>query len=88
MGKLKKFYNKNGYFLPINVLENDKINLSAKKLNALHNNPPSKIKHPWNLQAHLLADWIYDLCVAPKLLDAVEEVIGCLLYTSTLPTKA
>ena len=76
MGKLKKFYNENGYYLPINVLENDKINLSAKKLNALHDNPPSNIKHPWNLQAHLLADWIYDLCVAPKLLDAVEEVIG------------
>ena len=37
---------------------------------------PINIKHPWNLQAHLLADWIYDLCVAPKLLDAVEEVIG------------
>ena len=36
MGKLKKFYNENGYYLPINVLENDKINLSAKKLNALH----------------------------------------------------
>ena len=35
MGKLKKFYNENGYYLPINVLENDTINLSAKKLNAL-----------------------------------------------------
>ena len=76
MSELKKFYNENGYYLPIDVLDNDKINLSANKLQAIYKSPPSNIKHPWNLQAHLLADWIYDLCVSPKLLDAVEEVIG------------
>ncbi len=76
MSKLKNFYDKNGYYLPINLLENNKIDLSAKKLQAIYNNPPSDIKHPWNLQAHLLADWIYDLCISPKLLDAVQEVIG------------
>ena len=28
------------------------------------------------MQAHLLSNWIYDLCISPVLLDAVEEVIG------------
>ncbi len=76
MSKLKNFYNENGFYLPLNVLDNDKANLSAKKLQNIYNNPPYNIQHPWNLQAHLLADWIYELCVSPKLLDAVEEVIG------------
>ena len=34
MSELKKFYNENGYYLPIDVLDNDKINLSANKLQA------------------------------------------------------
>ena len=39
-------------------------------------NPYIEIKHPWNLQAHLLSNWIYQLCVYPKVLDAVEKIIG------------
>jgi len=76
MNSLKDIYESNGYYFPININEEIKINLAKEKLIQLSNNPPKNIKHPWNLQAHLLADWIYDLCVAPKLLDAVEKVIG------------
>ena len=76
MSLIKKFYNENGYYMPIDVLDVSKVNRTAKKLQTIYNNPPSHIKHPWNLQAHLLADWIYELCVSPKLLDIVEEVIG------------
>ena len=28
------------------------------------------------MQAHLLSNWIYNICVNPKVLDAVESVIG------------
>jgi len=76
MSLIKKFYNENGYYMPIDVLDVSKVNRAAKKLQTIYNNPPSHIKHPWNLQAHLLADWIYELCVSPKLLDVVEQVIG------------
>ena len=76
MSLIKKFYNENGYYMPIDVVDVSKVNRAAKKLQTIYNNPPSHIKHPWNLQAHLLADWIYELCVSPKLLDIVEEVIG------------
>ena len=38
--------------------------------------PPAHLKHPWNLKAHLLFDWIYALTVHPAVLDAVESVLG------------
>ncbi len=76
MNKIKEFYDENGYFLPIDAVENITVDKAAEKLIKLSENPPKSIKHPWNLQAHLLADWIYNLCISPILLDAVEEVIG------------
>ena len=66
----------NGYYLPIDAIENTKIDKAYEKLIKLYQNPPKNIKHPWNLQAHLLANWIYELCISPLLLDAVENVIG------------
>ena len=66
MNNIKNFYDKNGYFLPIDTLDIIKVNNASEKLIKISQNPPKNIKHPWNLQAHLLADWIYDLCVAPK----------------------
>ena len=76
MIEIKKFYDDNGYYLPIDAIENTKIDKAYEKLIKLYQNPPKNIKHPWNLQAHLLANWIYELCISPLLLDAVEKVIG------------
>ena len=76
MNNLKKFYDINGYYLPIETLCLNEVNVAAKRLENIYFNPPKNIKHPWNLQAHLLANWIYDLCISPTLLDAVEKVIG------------
>ena len=76
MNNIKNFYDKNGYFLPIDTLDIIKVNNASEKLIKISQNPPKNIKHPWNLQAHLLADWIYDLCISPNLLDAVECLIG------------
>ena len=76
MIEIKKFYDDNGYYLPIDAIENTKIDKAYEKLIKLYQKPPKNIKHPWNLQAHLLANWIYELCISPLLLDAVENVIG------------
>ena len=76
MNKIKQFYDKNGYYFPFDVIDKKKIDIPATRLIEIYNNPPKNIKHPWNLQAHLLANWIYDLCVSPILLDAVESIIG------------
>ncbi len=76
MNNVKDFYDTNGYFLPINAIPNQLAKSSALKLVDIVNNPYKDIKHPWNLQSHLLAKWIFDICVYPKILDAVEKIIG------------
>ena len=76
MHNIKKFYKSYGYFFPIDAVEINKVDNAAKKLNNIFQNPNKKIKHPWNLQSHLLANWIYDLCISSTLLDAVEKLIG------------
>ena len=65
MNKLKNFYNANGYFFPIDALGSNLAEVSANRLENIFLNPPTNIHHPWNLQAHLLANWIYDLCISP-----------------------
>ena len=74
MNEIKKFYDSNGYFFPINAVDNFKVDKAADKLINLSKNPPKNIKHPWNLQAHLLASWIYDLCICPVLLAVISYI--------------
>ena len=76
MNKIKKFYEANGYFLPIDAISAELAVEAGIKLEKISKNPNSKIKHPWNLQSHLLANWIYNICVHPKVLDSIEAVIG------------
>lgn len=74
--EVKKFFTSNGYYLPIDVISSDIAFETSVKLEKISKDPYSNIIHPWNLQAHLLANWIYDICVKPKVLDSVEAVIG------------
>ena len=76
MNKIKKFYETNGYFLPIEVMSTEMAAEASVKLENISKNPNSKILHPWNLQAHLLASWIYNICANPRVLDSVQAVIG------------
>lgn len=76
MNQIKKFYDTNGYYMPVDVLPQKMANEAALKIEKISNNPNHKIKHPWNLQSHLLANWIFNICVYPKVLDAVENIIG------------
>ena len=76
MNDLKKFYDDNGYFLPIDVMSSSKAFEASRKLEKISKNPNSNILHPWNLQAHLLANWIYNICSNPKVLDIIELLIG------------
>ena len=76
MNALKKFYDLNGFFMPVNAIPKQMAKDAAIKLEKISNNPNPKIKHPWNLQAHLLSKWIYDICTYPKVLDSIERIIG------------
>ena len=76
MNKLKKLYDTNGYLLPLDAIPLQMAKKASLKIKNIIKNPYSKIKHPWNLQSHLLATWIYDICIYSKVLDSVESVIG------------
>ena len=76
MNKIKEFYKSNGYFLPIDSISSKIAKVAADKIIDISKNPNSKIIHPWNLQSHLLANWIYNICANPKVLDSIEAVIG------------
>ena len=73
---IKKFYNSNGYFFPLDGIPKEMAKNAASKIKKISINPYIKIKHPWNLQSHLLANWIYNICIYTKVLDAVETIIG------------
>jgi len=73
---ISQFYTKHGYYTPLNALPADITKKAAKRIIEIETNPPSKIKHPWNLKAHLLADWIYNLAAHPSVLDSIEKIIG------------
>ena len=76
MNKIKKFYDSEGYYFPLEGIPSQIAKEASDKLDFILKNPYLNIKHPWNLQAHLLANWIYDICVYPKILDSVEAIIG------------
>ena len=46
MNEIKRFYDANGYFFPINAVDNIKVDKAAEKLINLSENPPKNIKHP------------------------------------------
>ena len=76
MNEIKKFYETNGYFLPIDVIQSNIAVETSIKLEKISKNPDPKILHPWNLQSHLLSSWIYSICSNKKVLDSIEAVIG------------
>ena len=76
MNCIKKFYNSNGYFMPVDVISSNLAKDISLKIENIYKNTYLNILHPWDLQAHLLANWIYDICILPKALDEVEAIIG------------
>ena len=76
MSDFKKFYQDNGYSMPFDVISKDIAKDAANRLKKIHINPFKQIKHPWNLQSHLLANWIYSIATNSNILDCIEAIIG------------
>ncbi len=69
-------YFANGFYFPLNAVPPKTAHDAADRIERLVAAPPTNLKHPWNIKAHLLFDWIYALTVYPTVLDAVEAIIG------------
>jgi len=82
-------YGRDGYVFPIDVLSIDEVRAFRGELEAWERARGASIDFPEKSKSYLLFDWADQLVHHPKVLDAVEDVIGpdILVYHSTLFLK-
>jgi len=82
-------YERDGFVFPIEVLTPDAVRACRSELEAWEHERGAPIDFPQKSKSYLLFDWADRLVHHPKILDAVEDVIGpdILVYHSTLFLK-
>jgi hypothetical protein len=82
-------YERDGFVFPIGVLTPDEVRACRGELEAWERERGAPIDFPEKSKSYLLFDWADRLVHHPKILDAVEDVIGpdILVYHSTLFLK-
>ncbi|HSW18253.1 MAG TPA: phytanoyl-CoA dioxygenase family protein [Ramlibacter sp.] len=82
-------YGRDGFVFPIDVLSADEVRTFRNELEAWERERGAPIDFPEKSKSYLLFDWADQLVHHPKVLDAVEDVIGpdVLVYHSTLFLK-
>ena len=68
-------YKARGFYAPIPVLARDEAQAIRQKLEA-HEREHGKLAGPMRHKSHLLFTWLDELIRHPKILDAVEAVVG------------
>ncbi len=69
-------YNDNGYLFPIGVFDAVEIAQLRGRFETLLAREGGHLSRPTNTRPHLLMPWIDDLIRHPKILDAVESILG------------
>src|SRR5262245_42837874 len=69
-------YNTKGYHLPVDVLSRDEVADCRSQLEAYEAKSGGPIKGDMRHKSHLLFPWINDLMRHPRVLDAIEDVLG------------
>lgn len=82
-------YERDGFVFPIDVLSCDEVQALRDELEAWERARGAPIDFPEKSKSYLLFNWADQLVHHPKILDAVEDVIGpdILVYHSTLFLK-
>ena len=82
-------YGRDGFVFPVDVLTPDEVRACRGELEAWERERGAPIDFPEKSKSYLLFDWADRLVHHPKILDAVEDVIGpdILVYHSTLFLK-
>ena len=83
-------YEQDGCLWPIDVLTPEEVQQARSELEAWEAHQAGPIDFPEKSKSYLLFDWADHLVHHPRILDAVEDVIGpdILVYHSTLFDKA
>lgn len=82
-------YERDGFCFPIDVLGDEEVRRYRGELEAWERDRGAPIDFPEKSKSYLLFDWADQLVHHPRILDAVEDVIGpdILVYHSTLFLK-
>ena len=72
----RKQYEHEGYYFPIDVLSADQIAAARGKLEAFEASQGHPIAGAERGKSHLIFTWIDELIRHPRILDAVEDLIG------------
>jgi non-heme Fe2+,alpha-ketoglutarate-dependent halogenase len=83
-------YNAKGYHLPVDVLSKDEVAACRRELEAYERNSGGPIKGEMRHKSHLLFPWINDLMRHPRVLDAIEDVLGpnLLVWSTSFSSKS
>ncbi len=69
-------YERDGYYFPVRILSAGEGLSYRRKLEAYEATTGSSIQSNWRHKVHLLFTWANELVRHPKILDAVEDLIG------------
>ena len=69
-------YEENGLVFPVTIMSENDVKLLTKKLEAYEAESGGPIQKEWRHKVHLLFTWANEIVRHPKILDAVEDLIG------------
>lgn len=69
-------YKREGYYFPLTVLDDEQVAANRKLLEDFETSQGEPIGGALRSKTHLLFTWVDDLMRHPKILDAVEDLIG------------
>lgn len=69
-------YKREGYYFPLTVLDDEQVAANRKLLEDFETRQGEPIGGALRSKSHLLFTWVDDLMRHPKILDAVEDLIG------------
>ena len=69
-------YHREGYFFPIRILDDEGVAANRRRLEEFESRQGKPVEGAQRSKSHLLFKWVDDLMRNPKLLDAVEDLIG------------
>jgi non-haem Fe2+, alpha-ketoglutarate-dependent halogenase len=69
-------YHRDGYVFPIRVMPEEEMAGLRARLEALEAREGGKLSRRTNQKIHLLVPWLNELVRHPRILDAVEDIIG------------
>ena len=80
-------YQEDGYLAPINVLSRDEGDEVKNEIEYIEKNGPNELEGLGRNYVHFISPVFDKICHNPKILDAVENIIGKNIYLRRLKIK-